>query len=342
MAKGHSPGASVDGEGSGHEPEVGIPLVLGGSVIEWLRASDAVVGWRVALVVAGIPGMVGAIALRRIHLATALEREPVQDPIDPKAAAGLGVAALLVMGIQILAPPIAAVPLSAAIAALVGGWSIRNLARVDAASFDATLGQPAFRWWLLAFGALLFVDYAAVFWLLPYAQRRYSVSPAMAGGELGGLLIVGGVLGCLVGGWWADRWRRRRHAGRVLTALIAVLCEGFAISAAICMPHYPQFVGAFAIFCVASGGWTGVAAAIGLDIVPRQHRGIATALYFLVTTVVGPGLGPFTVGWISDRFASIGDALAWSCTVLAMADLGLRKLAFAMHQTPLNGPGGPD
>lgn len=120
--------------------------------------------------------------------------------------------------------------------------------------------------------------------------------------------------------------------------MIAVLCEGLAISAAICMPHYPQFVGAFGIFCLASGG----VAASGLDSVPRQYRGIATALYFLVTTVVGPGLGPFTVGWISDRFASIGDAPAWSCMALAVAVLGLWKLAFAMHQTPLNGPGGPD
>jgi MFS family permease len=124
------------------------------------------------------------------------------------------------------------------------------------------------------------MDFAASFWLIPLAQRRFGVSAAVAGAQLGGLMIAGGIAGCTLGGWIADRWRARTAAGRVWTALIAVLAEAAAILLAIVQSDYRAFILAFCIFCLASGGWTGVAAAIGMDIVPRAHRGTGVAAYF--------------------------------------------------------------
>ena len=79
--------------------------------------------------------------------------------------------------------------------------------------------------------------------------------------------------------------------------MIAVLGEGTAILLALSQSEYSAFVVSFGAFCLASGGSAGVAAAIAFDVVPREHRGIGTSIYFLLTTTLGPGLGPFLVGF---------------------------------------------
>jgi hypothetical protein len=88
---------------------------------------------------------------------------------------------------------------------------------------------------------------------------------------------------------------------------------------------------AFAAFCLMSGGWTGVVAAVGLDLLPARNRSTGAAVYFLVTTLFGAGLGAFAVGWLSDALGSLGQALAWSCLVLIPAAGGLIGLAASLN-----------
>jgi MFS family permease len=232
--------------------------------------------------------------------------------------------------VQMALPPNEGAPAAVLMAVAAGSYWAYGLHRYDAASFRATLGQTAFRWLLLAFAAVLFMDFAASFWLIPFAQRRFGASAAVAGAQLGGLIIAGGIAGCAAGGWIADRWRRYSMAGRVWTALLAVLLETAAILIAIMQSHYGMFVLAFAVFCVASGGWTGVAAAIGMDIVPPAHRGTGVAAYFLVTTVLGPGLGAWVAGVLGGALGSMSASLAACCAITLIAAGGFVKLGRAV------------
>jgi MFS family permease len=334
----------------------GTAAVLGGWVVSVFQHNAALVGWRAAMIAAGLPGIVGAVYLSVLgHRTRAQGAAPVETSLqttllDPSAhgaappeqtppaaaldqargahgmAPTLIAAALATVLIQMRWPAALSVPASTVLALAVAAVWTHRLRKADAASYAATLGRPEFRWLLGSFAAVLFVDFAAGFWLIPYAQRRFDVSAGSAGTQLGGLMIAGGIAGVLLGGWCADRWRRVNRAGRVWTALIAVLIEVAAILLALAQTDYSKFLVAFATFCFASGGWTGVAAAIGLDIVPRAHRGTATAAYFLVTTVLGAGLGPFVVGLCSDSSGSVGTALAWCCGVGVLAAVGLLRL----------------
>jgi MFS family permease len=304
----------------------GAAAILGGWVVGVFQQGAALAGWRAAMIAAGVPGIVGALYLSVLRVQT--PPPAPRAPTDPGGGMApiLIAAALATVLIQMRWPAAWSVPTSTVLALFVAaGWA-RRLRSADATSYAATLGRPDFRWLLGSFAAVLFIDFAAGFWLIPYAQRRFAVSAGSAGAHLGGLMIAGGIAGALLGGWCADRWRRANPAGRVWTALVAVLMEVGAILLALAQSDYSRFLIAFAVFCFASGGWTGVAAAIGLDIVPRAHRGTATAAYFLVTTVLGAGLGPFVVGLCSDSSGSVGTALAWSCSVGVLAAVGLLRL----------------
>lgn len=145
-------------------------------------------------------------------------------------------------------------------------------------------------------------------------------------------MIVGGVIGCLLGGWVADQWRAIRPSGRAMTALIVVALEAVAVLAALAESKYQGFLVACAAFCVFSGAWVGVAAALAFDAVPIRHRGTGTSVYFLVTTLLGPGLGPFMVGLMSDLLHSLSTALVWSCTAMLFGVAALAKLGYDLER----------
>jgi len=223
-------------------------------------------------------------------------------------------------------PPSVGVPVAVSLAAGAAACWGFELRRRSAPAYQAILGNPRFRWLLIGFSGVLFVDFAAFFWMLPFAQRRYGLSAAAVGAQLGAWTIGAGIAGALLGGVIADRWHRRTAAGRVWTVLIAVICETIAILVALRQPQYALFVPAFAAMCLASGVWTGITAVMGLDLVPREHHGAAVSVYFLVTTLFGPGLGPFIAGLLSDQLGSIATALSWCCLPILLATLAFVRL----------------
>jgi MFS family permease len=307
----------------------GTAAIAGGFVLGlWQHSTLA--GWRAAMVMAGLPGIAGAIYLTLLRYRSAPPRGSEAPPSGmPTTLIAAALAAIL---IQISLPALWGVPASVLFALAVALYWVRRLRRHDPEAYAGTLGQQSFRWLLGSFTAVLFVDFAAAFWFIPYMQRRFGVSAASAGEQLGSLIIVGGIVGTLCGGWCADRWHRATPAGRVWTALVAVLLEGVALLCALLQESSYSFLVAFAVFCFASGGWTGVAAAIGLDIVPRAHRGVGTAAYFLITTVLGAGLGPFIVGLCSDLVGSVGTAIAWCSPVMLVAVAALARLGWLVSR----------
>jgi MFS family permease len=311
----------------------GLAVVGGGAIVDYFDSSATIVGWRAALILGGAPGLLGAAYLSLFPWQETAARRPNQPGNGPAVTAALIAAALLSVTAQIVWRPEFGVPVGVLLAVAATLIWLRRLRRDDNAAYRATLGQAQFRWLLLTFAAVLFVDFAAAFWLIPFAQRQFGVSAGVAGAQLGALMIGGGIVGSLLGGALADRWNRVSTTGRVWTAFLAVLGEIAAILLALQQSHYAVFVPAFGAFCVASGAWTGVVAALGLDMLPRPHRGTGVAAYFLVTTVLGPGLGPFVAGMLAENFGSVGRALTWCCAVIAVASVGFFRLLSYQRRT---------
>lgn len=161
-------------------------------------------------------------------------------------------------------------------------------------------------WWLVLAGlAFNFATYACNSFLVPMLQRYYGLTlhnAAMATGVIVGLT---GLVGLTLGGWVADKVHQRWANGRLLlgafSMLVGCLCTGWALLAG--RIDTALFVGVFSLgWLFAYNFYTCVYTAIQ-DVIEPRLRATAMALYFAGLYLLGGGLGPVAVGWLSDHYA---------------------------------------
>jgi MFS family permease len=297
---------------------------LGGVIANHSAGWSVHSAWRLTMIAAGLPGLLGALylSLFRWDSKPFLERPSEGGNIFIT----LWICACLAVLAQVSWRPDIGVPVAVGIAVMSAGYWIRHLRRFSQPAYEATLARPAFRWLLLAFSGAMFVDTVANFWLFPYAERHFGLRAARIGTQLGALLLAGGIVGCLTGGWLADLGRARNARLAAWVACIAVAIEGASLLFAVSAPGYQGFLLAFTALSVASGAWAAVAATLGLDLVPAEHHGTGVALYFLTTTLFGPSLGPYLIGVASDRLGSLQPPLAISAAVTVVSCFALLRL----------------
>lgn len=314
----------------------GLAALAGGPIVEHVRLLG-LDGWRAAFALAGIPGV--ALSLYLYRYRTLFEPEtPARGRSGGGTALVLGCASALAVIAQVSLPSQAGVPLALIIALGAAVTWAYNLRRDDPDAFQSSLGQPLFVWLLAGFSALVFADFAASFWLIPFALRQYGISATVAGTGMGALTIAGGVGGSVLAGFAADRWRLRAVAGRVWTALVCAVLEAAAILLSLAQSTYTGFVCAFAVFCIASGGWTGVTAAIGMEIISPRHRGSGVAAYFLATTLCGAGLGVWFAGLLAEERGSLRLALSLCCVLVAVSLFAFAKLGRGIARASSQAP----
>ena len=153
-------------------------------------------------------------------------------------------------------------PTALALGAIIALLWLRDLKRSDPGAARETLGSPAFRAFLAAFGAILFVDSSLFYWLPILATERFAGAPV--GLTLGAITTVVGWRAAHAGGWIADRLARRHRSGRVRLAIAAIGLEGLGAIIALAATHFRHYVAAYSMMSLGSGGWLGVAAARGL------------------------------------------------------------------------------
>ncbi len=161
-------------------------------------------------------------------------------------------------------------------------------------------------WWLVLAGlAFNFASYACNSFMVPMLQRYFGLGLQNAAMATGVIVGVTGLFGLTLGGWLADKIHQRWANGRLLFAafsmLVACVCTAWALSAG--RIDTAVFVGVFSIGWLFSYNfYTCVYTAIQ-DVVEPRLRATAMALFFAGLYLLGGGLGPLVVGWLSDRSA---------------------------------------
>ncbi|MDZ4739818.1 MAG: MFS transporter [Alphaproteobacteria bacterium] len=222
-------------------------------------------GWRVAFVVIGAPGLIVAL----IVLFTI--KEPPRGFSDPPAMerrAGAGLRETL-----------------------------RELS-----------SKPTF--WVMALGAALtaLVGYGLAGFQAPMAQRIHGISPGQFALEFGVPLSLCAAAGTFIGGYATEKL-----SPRYPTAVAWLPALGLLLS----IPFYLLgfFTPTARIFDVGLVLW-GIAATlhftylgaqytIGQGVVSTRSRASAIAILLLIVALIGNGLGPLIVGWLSDMFMSM-------------------------------------
>ena len=346
----------------------GISLLIGGLIVEnWNAAYPdggplGLVGWQAAFLSVGLPGLVLALWVLTL-------REPVRGAIDglptPEdpapfrgfvqelfqvippftvfGAASRGAGALVVnlLGAAFFAG------LAWALWRWTGvfeqwlflgvgyyavfSWAMGLRAR-DLPTFKLTWGSPAFLCVVLGYGTVAFTAYAASYWGAPYAERALGVDKTDLGWFLGAPAAVAGFLGVIIGGRLADFLLERRPEGRVWVILFGLITPLPAMWLAYTTADVVLFyIGAF-LAQMLSAAALGAAAASSQALVLPRMRGLATATFFLSTTLIGLGLGPFMAGYVS---ATNGDDLSFGVlSTLIAAPFGFVLLIAALRLVP--------
>jgi MFS family permease len=185
------------------------------------------------------------------------------------------------------------------------------------------------------FGLYSLVNFGTAAWLPTFLIRTHGWTAARAGLVLGTLTVIFGSLGILCGGRLAD-WlvRRGRLDGRVAVGILSaagqLLCGIVYLSASdarvavIALIPY-NFFAAFP--------WGAAPAAIQ-EIVPNEMRAQVSAVYLFVINLVGLGLGPTVVAWVTDSVFQSDAAVGRSLLVVTTAGLAIAIALLASALRP--------
>ena len=328
------------------------------------------VGWQAAFLSVGIPGLLLALWVLSLREPVRGAIDGLPTPEDPKPFHGFAQELLQVIppftlvgaamrGMRALAINVAGavffagmvVFLSAyvpATSALVPGvsdqwlflgvgyyavfsWAMSLKAR-DLPTYRLTWGSPAFLTIVLGYGTVAFVAYAASYWGAPFAERELGASKSDLGWFLGAPSAVAGFLGVIGGGRMADYLLERRPTGRVLVVMVGLLTTVPPLVIASNTESLPVFYVASFFAQMLSASALGAAAASSQALVLPRMRGLATATFFLSTTLIGLGIGPFMAGYVS---ATNGDDLSIGImSTLVAVPFGFVLLLAALKLVP--------
>lgn len=345
----------------------GISLLIGALVVEqWNGAYPqglyGIVGWQAAFLAVGLPGLLLALWVLTL-------REPVRGAIDglptaedPSPFRGFAeelfqvIPPFTVLGAFRRGPRALAVNLAGAAFFALLGWALwrwtgvmeqwlflsvgyyavfswtMGLKARDLPTYRLTWGSPAFLCVILGYGTVAFMSYAAAYWGAPYAERSLGADKSDLGWFLGAPAAVAGFLGVILGGRVADYLLERRPDGRVWVILFGLVSPVPAIAIAFTTDEIVTFYIASFAAQMLSASALGAAAASSQALVLPRMRGLATATFFLSTTLIGLGLGPFLAGYIS---ATNSDNLSLGVlSTLVVVPFGIVLLLFALKLVP--------
>lgn len=342
----------------------GVSLFIGAKISKVWDAAfpggglGGLVGWQAAFLAVGIPGVLLALWVASLREparqpdAASGERHPLLDffidlsmllpPFTFFHAAQRGAMAALVNLVMAAAMTGFAlvmikltgnVPQWSAIAFgyyAVFSWAA-TLRRHDPATFKLIWGTPAFICTALGYGLVSLGAYALAFWSAPYAETVLKLPKDELAFWLGGSGALSGFLGVILGGRMSDWLRGRNPAGRILVVMFGIIAPiipiwiGFTTESSVLFYVMNFLAGMFAATAL------GAAAATTQDLVLPRMRGTATASFFLATTLVGLGLGPYMVGQISELSGSMRIGVL---SLIGVAPISLALLIYAYRALP--------
>jgi MFS family permease len=172
---------------------------------------------------------------------------------------------------------------------------------------------------LAAYSSYTSVCYATVSWAPTLLVRKFHFPLSSGGFAVGIAALTTGVFGTLLGGWLCDRWTVNGAPGGkfrlpyLWSMMIFPVVIGFALS-----PIAAVSIGFFAIFIMLQNAVYASGGAVMQDIVPSNLSGRATALWYVVTGLVGQVTGPTFAALLNDYLFHDRAALPYSIVLVAI------------------------
>jgi MFS family permease len=154
---------------------------------------------------------------------------------------------------------------------------------------------------VLGYAAYTFATGGIALWMAAFMERERGFAHGTASVQLGKVLVLTGLVGTILGGWLADRLRRRTPQANLWVSGIATLIAApFAYAAFVVQDHTTFWIclSAAELLIFMSTGPINVAI---VSEIPPAARAAAMALSIFVIHVLGDVPAPPLIGFLSDH-----------------------------------------
>ena len=215
------------------------------------------------------------------------------------------------------------------------GPALKKTTDATLRSFLNLMRIPTLRATILAQTALFFVLASNAFWLPILLNRRFGLSAGKAGLLAGIVIVFGGLIGTLGGGWLSDHLGRKDPKAYLQVGIVGFLVGAVFIVIAMTGPlnagPIPIFVPAFLISVVCIYLYSGPFTALSQAVVSPGLRASSVTMLLFVSHVFGDSHSTFDIGFLSDRIGSLQTALLITSPTLlivaaVLAATGLRSV----------------
>ena len=227
--------------------------------------------------------------------------------------------------------------------ALVTAWRIDNTPQPVAAAIagdKSYLLRDALRWFAhsptlilltLAFGGMVFVDFAFLNWMPTFLQEEFEQSKAAAGFNSMFYHFLFAFLGALAGGWLADRGVGRWVALRMDIEYLALWC-GAPFIYVMSQADVPEtcYIG-LAGFGLFRGFYDSNLFAAPFDVIPTRLRSTTTGMILCAAFMVG-AISPWLLGALKGPLGLRGGMALLAIVFAASGVLILVARLFFFHR----------
>lgn len=161
-------------------------------------------------------------------------------------------------------------------------------------------GKNTFVFIALGSGFQAFNNYGIGNWLPSFLGRVHGMELQTIGITLGLIAAIGGGLGTFMGGYITDRLRERNIRWYCWLPALAIAVNILPSLLVFFGANTQMVLGVLLISYFLAALYLGPSIAITHSLVPAQMRAFASAVLFFVLNIIGLGLGPFVVGFLSD------------------------------------------
>ncbi|MBT8092710.1 MAG: MFS transporter, partial [Gammaproteobacteria bacterium] len=200
----------------------------------------------------------------------------------------------------------------------------------------------SFRYSAIAAGLNAFLGYGALNFMPSFAIRLYEVPVGVVGTWLALIAGLAGATGVYAGGYLSDHLGMRDRRWPYWVAAISTLLSGLFILPMLLSNNQHVMWAIYTLVALCQAMFLGPTIAVAHALVGPRYRALASSILFFVLNIIGLGLGPLTVGAVSDALApSLGvESIRWAImttSVAAIAGAGLYAVAARFVRDDLPG-----
>lgn len=160
-------------------------------------------------------------------------------------------------------------------------------------------------------------------WYAVFLMRNHGMGTAELGVWLGLIFGLGGIAGTLLGGHVAARWFSRNDSGQIRLSAFVLGCLVPLDSIFLCVPGKYQALAALIPVTLAGSYIFGPTFSLMQRLVPDRMRATTMAVVMLLGNLIGMGVGPQTVGLLSDGLKPAAGADSLRYAMMAVSFVAL-------------------